>query len=57
MSDLYLILFDFRFTLMDKTNKLNIDQFQRALAFVGVNVDEEEVECMLANMIYKVHFT
>ncbi|KAG9062806.1 COP9 signalosome (CSN) subunit [Linnemannia hyalina] len=47
------VLFKKVFTLMDKTNKLNIDQFQKALAFVGVNVDDEEVECMLANMIYK----
>ncbi|KAF9130842.1 COP9 signalosome (CSN) subunit, partial [Mortierella sp. 14UC] len=41
------------FLLSDKSNKLNIEQFQRALAFVGVHIDEEEVECMLANMIYR----
>ncbi|KAG0276388.1 COP9 signalosome (CSN) subunit [Linnemannia exigua] len=47
------VLFKKVFLLSDKSNKLNIEQFQRALAFAGVHIDEEEVECMLANMIYK----
>ncbi|KAF9930062.1 COP9 signalosome (CSN) subunit [Linnemannia zychae] len=47
------VLFKKVYTLMDKSNKLNIELFQKALAFVGVDIEEEEVECMLANMIYK----
>ncbi|KAG0359842.1 COP9 signalosome (CSN) subunit [Gamsiella multidivaricata] len=45
-------LFKKVFTSMDRTNRLSVSQFQTALAFVGVKVDEDEVECMLANMIY-----
>ncbi|KAF8929120.1 hypothetical protein EDD21DRAFT_379224 [Dissophora ornata] len=46
-------LFKKIYTTMDRTNKLSISLFQTALAFVGVAADEDEVECMLANMIYK----
>jgi len=42
-----------RYTTMDRINKLSLSLFQTALAFVGVTADEDEVECMLANMIYK----
>ncbi|RUS26374.1 hypothetical protein BC938DRAFT_470855 [Jimgerdemannia flammicorona] len=41
------------FNLMDRTTKLPVSVFQQALAFVGMNIDLAEVECMLANMIYK----
>ncbi|KAF9196403.1 COP9 signalosome (CSN) subunit [Haplosporangium sp. Z 11] len=47
------VLFKKVFLLMDRNNRLNISQFQAALDMVGVKVDEDEVECMLANMIYK----
>ncbi|KAG0301635.1 COP9 signalosome (CSN) subunit [Dissophora globulifera] len=46
-------LFKKVFTLMSPSNKLAISLFQTALEFVGVQADEDEVECMLANMIYK----
>lgn len=39
---------------MNKSTKLEISLFKTALAYVGVDVDDDEVECMLANMIYKV---
>jgi hypothetical protein len=38
---------------MDRSNKLDISLFRTALQFAGVTVDDDEVECMLANMIYK----
>ncbi|KAF9980829.1 COP9 signalosome (CSN) subunit [Modicella reniformis] len=41
------------YTSMDRSNKLEISLFKTALQFVGVTVDEDEVECMLANMIHK----
>ncbi|RUS18293.1 hypothetical protein BC937DRAFT_88954, partial [Endogone sp. FLAS-F59071] len=41
------------FNIMDRATKLPIAVFQQALAFVGVEADLAEVECMLANMIYK----
>lgn len=39
---------------MNNSTKLEVSLFKTALAYVGVDVDDEEVECMLANMIYKV---
>ncbi|RUP44310.1 hypothetical protein BC936DRAFT_149653 [Jimgerdemannia flammicorona] len=47
------VLFRKVFNLMDRTTKLPVSVFQQALAFVGMNIDLAEVECMLANMIYK----
>lgn len=34
--------------------RLELDLFQRGLAFVGMDVDSDEVECIMANMIFKV---
>ncbi|KAF9559604.1 COP9 signalosome (CSN) subunit [Mortierella alpina] len=47
------MLFKRVYLLTDRSNKQEVSTFQRALAFVGVVVDDDEVECMLANMIYK----
>lgn len=47
-------IFARRYTAMNKSTKLEISLFKTALAYVGVDVDDEEVECMLANMIYRV---
>lgn len=37
---------------MDRSNKLDVSLFRIALQFAGVTVDDDEVECMLAKMIY-----
>ncbi|KAF9939442.1 COP9 signalosome (CSN) subunit [Mortierella alpina] len=47
------MLFKRVYLLTDRSNKQDVSTFQRALAFVGVVIDDDEVECMLANMIYK----
>ncbi|KAF9212257.1 COP9 signalosome (CSN) subunit [Podila verticillata] len=47
------VLFKKVYTAMNKSTKLEVSLFKTALAYVGVDVDDEEVECMLANMIYK----
>ncbi|KAI8352585.1 hypothetical protein B0O80DRAFT_499294 [Mortierella sp. GBAus27b] len=46
-------LFKKVYTSMDRSNKLDVSLFRTALQFAGVTVDDDEVECMLANMIYK----
>ncbi|KAI1320450.1 COP9 signalosome (CSN) subunit [Mortierella claussenii] len=46
-------LFKKVFTTTGASSKVDIRLFQTALAFVGVTADLDEVECMLANMIYK----
>jgi len=38
----------------DKSTRIPISTFQLALELHGVEVDVEEVECMLANMVYRV---
>jgi hypothetical protein len=38
----------------DKSTRIPISTFQLALQLHGVEVDVEEVECMLANMVYRV---
>lgn len=35
------------------TTKLDIAAFQRCLGAIGVTMDKDEVECVLANLIYK----
>ncbi|KAF9420084.1 COP9 signalosome (CSN) subunit [Entomortierella beljakovae] len=40
--------------LISGSSRLDVSQFQAALAFVGVVADLDEVECILANMIYKM---
>ncbi|KAG0203904.1 COP9 signalosome (CSN) subunit [Mortierella sp. GBA30] len=47
------MLFKRVYLLTERATKLNVAIFQVALAFVGVTIDEDEVECMLANMIFK----
>jgi len=49
-----IIILILRYTAMNNSTKLEVSLFKTALAYVGVDVDDEEVECMLANMIYKV---
>ena len=34
------------------TTKLDIAMFRRCLAAIGVAMDKDEVECVLANLIY-----
>lgn len=38
---------------MDKTTRLNIKMFHCATKVVGLDSPMEEVECFVANMIYK----
>lgn len=38
---------------MDKPFKLGLQLFQAALAFVGVEMELDEVECIVANLIYR----
>ncbi|KAF9206752.1 COP9 signalosome (CSN) subunit [Haplosporangium sp. Z 27] len=40
-------------TISGGSSRIEVSQFQTALAFVGVTADLDEVECILANMIYK----
>ena len=35
------------------TTKLDINSFKRCLGATGVEMDIDEIECMLANLIYK----
>ncbi|KAG0223403.1 COP9 signalosome (CSN) subunit [Actinomortierella wolfii] len=46
-------LFKKVFLLLGKESRITFDQFGLALKFSGVDVDEDEVECYLANMIAK----
>src|SRR5690606_22808716 len=41
------------YLLMDRSTKLNVTLFKTALDHAGVVADDVEVECMLANMIFK----
>lgn len=36
------------------STRISMDTFKQALEFAGLDVDMEEVECMLAVLIYKV---
>lgn len=38
----------------DKGTRVQVENFQVAMKLQGVEVDLDEVECMIANMIYKV---
>jgi hypothetical protein len=38
----------------DKSSRIPISTFQTALEIHGVDVDPDEVECMVANMIFRV---
>lgn len=50
--------FSFRLSLswlaLGKVSRVPIGSFKAGLALAGVDVEAEEVECMVANMIYKV---
>lgn len=48
------ILFKKVYLLKEGATRIPIDAFRTALQFVGINIGTAEVECMLANMIYKV---
>ena len=41
-------------TVSDKSTRIPISTFQLALSIHQINVDSDEVECMVANMIYRV---
>jgi hypothetical protein len=43
-----------RWIASDKSTRIPISTFQLALELHGVIVDVDEVECMLANMVYRV---
>ena len=43
-----------RWIASDKSTRISITTFQTALRLHGVDADGEEVECMVANMIYRV---
>jgi hypothetical protein len=38
----------------DKNSRVPVSTFSAALSLQGVQADGDEVECMLANMIYRV---
>lgn len=38
----------------DKSTRIPIETFRLALKLHGVDVESDEVECMVANMIYRV---
>lgn len=38
----------------DKSTRVPIETFRLALKLHGVDVESDEVECMVANMIYRV---
>ena len=44
----------FRWIASDKSSRISISTFQLALKLHEVEVDSDEVECMVANMIYRV---
>ena len=44
----------YRWIASDKSTRIPISTFQLALELHGVMVDVDEVECMLANMVYRV---
>ena len=41
-----------RFAWQVPTSKLDLKQFMRCLAAIGMDMDIDEVECVLANLIY-----
>jgi hypothetical protein len=43
-----------RWIASEKSTRIPIESFGMALSLHGVQVDSEEVECMVANMIYRV---
>lgn len=43
-----------RWIASDKSTRIPISTFQLALELHGVEVDMDEVECMLANMVFRV---
>lgn len=43
-----------RWIASDKSTRVPISTFKTALELHGVEADGEEVECMVANMIYRV---
>jgi hypothetical protein len=45
---------DSRWIASEKSTRIPISTFQTALNLHGVEVDTDEVECMVANMIYRV---
>lgn len=50
----HVLLIDCRWIASDKSSRLPVSTFQLALKLHGVDVDSDEVECMVANMIYRV---
>lgn len=45
---------DTRWLASDKSTRMDLSVFQAALSLHGVQADADEVECMVANMIYRV---
>ncbi|KAF9581539.1 COP9 signalosome (CSN) subunit [Lunasporangiospora selenospora] len=50
-------LFNRVYKIMDGSSRLPISVFQSALAFVKVELEEDEVECMIAQMIYQIEWS
>lgn len=48
------VLFKKAWVASDKSSRVPVRTFQLALKLHGVDVDADEVECMLANMVYRV---
>lgn len=48
------VLFKKAWVASDKSSRVPVSTFQLALKLHGVDVDADEVECMLANMVYRV---
>ena len=47
-------LADCRWVASDKSSRIPVSTFQTALEIHGIIVDSDEVECMVANMIFRV---
>lgn len=44
----------FSWIASDKSSRIPVSTFQTALKLHGIDVDSDEVECMVANMIFRV---
>lgn len=44
------------FLVSDRNSRLNVESVQNAFQFAGTSIDEDEVECILANLIARVCF-
>lgn len=45
-----------RWIASDKSTRIPLSTFQTALSIHKIDVDPDEVECMVANMVFRVSF-